>query len=171
MRGKKLLAWELPPLLQNLSQSGAALTSPAGSKVAQRQTQLWQMTEATLKAIADDVQRGLRETVGIESRLRIRAKAAMEIELPPDTDLAKVARAVDLENLEAWLDDGKVCVGIGPWYTTKDVDQVVLCVTKVVHVMLGLHAKPQRTGKQRLFAAVADVLELLQPATPARAPE
>ena len=52
-----------------------------------------------------------------------------------------IARAIDAENVEAWCDErGRVHVAISPWYSTKDVDQVVLSVTKVVHVLLGLHA-------------------------------
>lgn len=50
-----------------------------------------------------------------------------------------MAHAVDLENVESWLDeDGCVRVGIGPWSTTKDVDQVILAVTKVAHEFTGL---------------------------------
>lgn len=83
--------------------------------------------------------------------------------LPPGTDTELISRAIDLENVEAWLgEDGRVHVGIGPWYSTKDVDQMVLSITKVVHVMLGLHAsdvQPRPKGlRQRLLSAVAEVL-------------
>lgn len=61
--------------------------------------------------------------------------------MPEGVDGALIAHAIDLENVEAWFDSaGRVRVAIGPWYTTKDVDQVVLAITKVTHVLLGLHA-------------------------------
>ncbi len=52
-----------------------------------------------------------------------------------------------MENVEAWCDENRyVHAAIGPWYSTKDVDQVVLSITKVVHVKLGLHAMPKRAS-------------------------
>lgn len=153
----------MPPPARN-----AQITSPAnsyGSRVAARQKELLRSTGAVLAAIADDVHQGLLETVGIESRMVMRDRCAVEIDLPPDTGVEKIARAIDLENLEAWCEDGKVRVGIGPWYTTKDVDQVVLCVTKVVHVMLGLHAPPPKQSIwQRILSSASEILELQQQA-------
>lgn len=68
-------------------------------------------------------------------------RASVVITLPEGTNARHIALAIDLENVEAWCDeDGRVHVAIGPWYTTKDTDQVVLSVTKVTHVLLGLHA-------------------------------
>jgi hypothetical protein len=133
--------------------------------VAARQNRLLRATEAVLAAMADDVRLGLRETVGIESRLVFDRRYAVEIDLPKDTDVERIARAIDLENLEAWCEQGKVRIAIGPWYTTKDVDQVVLCVTKVVHVLLGLHAAPPKPGFwHRVAASASDVLALQQQA-------
>ena len=157
------MAWEVPA--QMLSAKTSPLSGPRGSQVAARQNKLLRATEAVLAAIADDVRRGLRETVGIESRLVSDQRYAVEIDLPPGTDVERIARAIDLENLEAWCEQGKVRVAIGPWYTTKDVDQVVLCVTKVVHVLLGLHAAPPKPAFwQRVAASAADVLALQQQA-------
>ncbi|HEY2384342.1 MAG TPA: hypothetical protein VGK48_24465 [Terriglobia bacterium] len=112
------------------------------------QRRLIAQTRKTLSTIAEDVRRGLLETVGIQSRLLESERTAIEIDLPPGADMELIARAIDLENVEAWLDKGsRVHVAIGPWYSTKDVDQVVLSVTKVVHVLLGLHAsKPEPQG-------------------------
>ena len=123
MRGKKLTAWH--PSEGN--------PEPDARK--------------TLAALAEDVRTGLLETVGIRSRLVEGEKASILLDLPFGTDTELIARAVDLENVEAWRDPhGKVHVAIGPDYSTKDVDQVVLSVTKVVHVLLGLHAPKPSTS-------------------------
>lgn len=155
------MAWRMPPLMLNVKTP--AIAGVKGSQVAARQNELLRATEAVLAAIAEDVRLGLRETVGIESRLIVDERCAIEIELPPETDVEKIARAIDLENLEAWCEKGKVRVGIGPWFTTKDVDQVVLCATKVVHVLLGLHAPPpKQTFLQRILSSASEILELQQ---------
>jgi hypothetical protein len=116
------------------------------------------------------VRQGLLETVGVNSRLIEGERCGIAIELPPGTDLEMIARAIDLENVEAWLgEDGQAHVAIGPWYSTKDVDQVVLTTTKVVHVLLGLHAVcslPQVENlsfARRVMRSAADVLVLLKP--------
>jgi hypothetical protein len=138
----------------------------AGSTVLKKQARLREAMRATLFAVAADVRAGLLETVGIESRAEIDERASVVIELPPETDTQVIARAVDMENVEAWCDEaGAVHVAIGPWYSTKDVDQVVLCVTKVVHVMLGLHASDNGPAKpkgvmKKLLASVSEVLVL-----------
>lgn len=154
------MAWPVPPLMRTTN-----IASPKGSRVAARQKELLRATEAVLAAIAADVHQGLLETVGVESRMVMGDRCAVEIDLPPGTDVEKIARAIDLENLEAWRQNGKVRVGIGPWYTTKDVDQVVLCVTKVVHVLLGLHAPPPKQNIwQRILSSASEILELQQQA-------
>jgi hypothetical protein len=84
--------------------------------------------------------------------------------LPEDTDVEKIARAIDLENVEAWLDnDNKVNIAISPWFSTKDVDQTVLSTVKVIHVLLGVHAadaeQPKSLG-QKLLASVADIMQI-----------
>lgn len=161
------MAWHVPPLWAQAS--AGAQTGVAGSRVAARQAQMWRATEAVLAAVAEDVRQGLLETVGVASRRVTGERCAVALELPPQTDVEMVARAIDLENVEAWCEGGQVHVGIGPWYSTKDVDQVVLCATKVVHVLLGLHAAPPpQSFSQRMMAAVAQVLALLQPASSAR---
>ncbi len=143
MRGQKLRAWQLPPLMINLK--NYSTEKPAGSMVPWAQTQLAQATQQALAAVARDVVSGLQETVGIRSRwgteFTEHAKCSVILELPSDADSEFIAKAIDLENVEAWCDENKqVCVAIGPWYSTKDIDQVVLSVTKVVHVLLGMHA-------------------------------
>lgn len=158
------MAWELPPLFQQAQQ--APLSGPTGSSVAAQQMELWHVTRDTLAAVAEDVRQGLLETVGIHSRQADGSKAAVVLELPAGADARQLAQAIDMENLEAWCTGDEVYVAIGPWYTTKDVDQVVLCVTKVVHVLLGLHAAPvcelpaARSFSARVLAAAAQVLTL-----------
>lgn len=94
-----------------------------------------------LAAIAADVKRGLLETVGLESEwwTEKSERASVVVYLPENVDAEYVAEAVDLENLEAWLDaEKRFHVAISPWYSTKDVDQTVLCVIKVVSRFTGL---------------------------------
>lgn len=94
-----------------------------------------------LAAIAADVRQGLLETVGIESEWWTddAELASVVVHLPENIDANYVAEAIDLENLEAWLDDkNRLHVGISPFYTTKDIDQTVLCVVKVVCQFTGL---------------------------------
>jgi len=118
---------------------------PVGSMVPWAQTQLFNATRQALAAIAQDIVNGLAETVGIRCawgvELAAEERCSVVLELPPQADPVFIAHAIDLENVEAWCDENKqVRVGIGPWYSTKDVDQTVLAITKVVHVKLGLHA-------------------------------
>lgn len=143
-----------------------AIISPAGSRVAERQQELFAMTRNVLDAMAEDVRQGLLETVGLHSHSAPGEKCAIVLELPPGTDAAQIAQAIDLENVEAWCVNDQVYVALGPWYTTKDVDQVVLSVTKVIHVLLGLHAAPvceipaAKSLSQRVLAAATQVLTL-----------
>lgn len=105
------------------------------------QKNLYNATLNVLAAIAADVKRGLLETVGLESEWWTEKAecASIVVHLPEDVDAEYVAEAVDLENLEAWRDDEKhFHVAIAPWYSTKDVDQTVLCVIKVVSKFTGL---------------------------------
>lgn len=144
MRGQKLLAWRLPPLLAGLA-SGQSITGPEGSTVAWAQVRLLEATRMALASVANDVRLGLLETVGIAAQWAEGERASVVITLPEGTETQLIARAIDLENVEAWCDEhDRVHVAIGPWYTTKDVDQVVLSITKVVHVLLGLHAAGRR---------------------------
>lgn len=161
MRGTKLTAWRIPPIWKNLQASD--LVVPENSSVPQNQKKLLAATREVLTAIARDVREGLLETVGVESSLSLDDEhCSVILELPEGTDTELVARAIDLENVEAWRDDaGKVHVGINPWYSTKDVDQTVLCTIKVIHVLLGIHAsdtEQPKTFKQKLLSSVADIL-------------
>ncbi len=161
MRGTKLTAWQIPPVWKNLQEND--LVVPEGSSVPQNQKKMLKATGEVLTAIAGDVRGGLLETVGIESSLSLDdGRCSVVLELPAGTDTELVARAIDLENVEAWRDDaGKVHVGINPWYSTKDVDQTVLCTIKVIHVLLGIHASDAaqpKTFKQKLLSSVADIL-------------
>ena len=142
MRGQKLAAWQLPAMMANLT--SYSTEKPVGSMVPWAQTQLAQATQQALAAVANDVVKGLLETVGMRSQWGAEdsenSKCSVVLELPDEADPEFIARAIDLENVEAWCDENnKVHVAIGPWYSTKDVDQVVLSVTKVVHVLLGMH--------------------------------
>ena len=162
MRGTKLEAWRIPPAWGALENN--LQTVPENSSVPVKQKRLRQATLDVLTAIAADVRGGLLETVGVESRFSTDdGRCAMVLELPASADAELIARAIDLENVEAWCDaEGKARVGISPWLSTKDVDQTVLCAIKVVHVLLGLHAGVEtqpKTFKQKLLAAIADVMK------------
>jgi hypothetical protein len=161
------MAWRMTPVMA--SASDGSLISPEGSRVAEAQKQLLKVTREAMRAAAEDMRQGLLETVAVKSRMIEGEKCGIAIELPHGTDLEMIARAIDLENVEAWLgENGQVHVAIGPWYSTKDVDQVVLTTTKVVHVLLGLHAAPalpqaeHLTFAQRLMRSAADVMVLLK---------
>ncbi len=163
MRGTKLQAWRVPPVWKFL-QTGGATAAPDKSKVLRRQRQLLIAAQATLEAVFVDVREGLLETVGVDCAFAIDEFCSVVLDLPAGTDTELVARAIDLENVEAWRDaDGKVNVAINPWYSTKDVDQTVLSAVKVIHVLLGIHAadnaKPPNL-KQKLLSSVAEVLSI-----------
>ncbi len=136
------MAWQLPAMMANLK--NYSTEKPVGSMVPWAQIQLAQATQQALAAVANDVTKGLLETVGIVSKWGAEdtenSKCSVVLELPSEADPEFIANAIDLENIEAWCDENKkVHVAIGPWYSTKDVDQVVLSVTKIVHVLLGMH--------------------------------
>jgi hypothetical protein len=155
------MAWGIPPVWKNLQEN--SLSVPENSTVPQSQKKMLATTREVLTAIAKDVRVGLLETVGVESSLSLdNERCSMVLELPAGTDTELVARAIDLENVEAWRDDaGKVRVGINPWYSTKDVDQTVLSTVKVIHVLLGIHATDAmqpKTFKQKLLSSVADIM-------------
>ena len=124
-------------------------------------------TREVLTAVAKDVREGLLETVGIDSALSLDdGCCSMLLHLPEGADTEKIARAIDLENIEAWIDEqGKVHIAVSPWYSTKDVDQTVLSAVKVIHVTLGIHAtdgealKP-KTLKQKLLSSVMEVMQI-----------
>ncbi len=163
MRGTKLTAWRIPPIWNGLQEN--VLNVPENSSVPQNQRKMFRATGEVLTAIARDVRGGLLETVGIESSISFDdGRCSVVLELPEGTDTELVARAIDLENVEAWSDAaGKVRVGINPWYSTKDVDQTVLCTIKVIHVLLGIHATdaPQpKTFKQKLLGSIAEVMQI-----------
>ena len=164
MRGTKLTAWRTPPAVSN-PQGDTGVSAPQDSRVPQAQKQLLKATQVALKAVAADVKQGLIETVGVSSRWVEDDRASVILGLPPDIDTERIARAIDMENVEAWRDVyGRVHVGIGPWYSTKDVDQVVLSITKVVHVLLGLHATDERNKPRgflpRMLASAAEIMAL-----------
>ena len=166
MRGTKLEAWRLPPVWNDLE--AKTLRAPEGSIVPQNQSKMMRAARDVLDSIAEDVRLGLLETVGVESALSLDdGRCAMILELPEGADAEYLARAIDAENVEAWTDaNGKVRVGISPWYSTKDVDQTVLCTIKVIHVVLGIHAADAaaqpKTLKEKLFASIAEIMRLEQ---------
>jgi hypothetical protein len=141
------------------------LPIPEGSSVPQKQKLLLKSTNDVLAAVADDVRNGLLETVGVESELSTDGgRCSMVLDLPEQTDTKLIARAIDAENIEAWLDEqNKVHVAINPWYSTKDVDQTVLCTIKVIHVLLGMHAgdkaKPKNL-KEKLIRSITEILQI-----------
>jgi hypothetical protein len=162
VRGTKLLAWRIPPVWKDL-QTGEA-SAPENSKVLSNQKQLMKVTLTTLDAVFADVRQGLRETVGIDCELVAESRCSVVLNLPAETDTETIARAIDLENIEAWRDaSGRVHVGISPWLSTKEVDQTVLSPVKVIHVLLGVHASDSaepKTFGQKIFGAVAEIMSL-----------
>ena len=162
MRGTKLLAWRVPRVWTSL-QTGEA-SAPENSKVLPNQKRLIKAARATLDAVFADVRTGFRETVGVECSLAVGERCSVVLDLPDATDTEKIARAIDMENVEAWRDEtGRVHVGLSPWFSAKDVDQAVLSTVKVIHVLLGIHAsdsdKPKSFG-QKIFGAIAEVINL-----------
>lgn len=163
MRGTKLLAWRVPPVWK-LLQTGEAIAPPENSKVLANQKHLLRTTEAAIAAVFADVRTGLRETVGVECVLEIGERCSAVLDLSDGTDTAQIAQAIDLENVEAWLDGaGRVHVGLSPWFSTKDVDQTVLSAVKVIHVLLGIHASdktPPKNLKEKILSSVAEIMNL-----------
>lgn len=163
MRGTKLLAWRIPAIWQDLQKNN--LSIPEGSTVPKKQKILFSATHDVLTAIAEDMKQGFLETVGVESSFSMNSgRCSMILELPEKADSEKMARAIDLENIEAWMDEkGKVHIAVSPWFSTKDVDQAVLSAVKVVHVMLGMHAgienQPQ-TLKEKLITSISEIMQL-----------
>lgn len=114
---------------------------PESSMVPYAQEKLSAAINYALAAIAADVRQGLLETIGLESEWWTddAEKSSIVIFLPDNVQAEYAARAIDSENLEAWLDDEKrLHVAISPFYTAKDVDQTVLCVVKVLCQFTGL---------------------------------
>lgn len=121
-------------------------------------------TLATLDAVFADVREGLLETVGVECVLSVEDRCSAILHLPENADTELIARAIDLENVEAWLDENKrVHVALSPWFSTKDTDQTVLSPVKVIHVLLGIHAcdlPPTKTFKEKIFSSIAEIMKL-----------
>jgi len=156
------MAWRVPPVWTSI-QTGDAATAK-NSKVTAKQSQLIKATRAAIDAVFADVRQGLRETVGVDCALVIDERCSVVLDLPDGTDTEQIARAIDLENIEAWRDDtGRVHVGISPWLSTKDVDQTVLSPVKVIHVLLGIHASDAaqpKTFKDKILSAAAEIINL-----------
>ncbi len=141
------------------------IVAPEASRVLKNQGRLMKATLKVLESIADDFRQGFLETVGIHSTFLIDDdRCAVALELPAAADTELIARSIDAENVEAWQSqDGKVCIAIDPWYSTKDVDQAVLSAIKVIHVLLGMHAidsEQPRSLRQKLLKSVAEIMQL-----------
>ena len=162
MRGTKLEAWKVPAIWESLRLGDAP--APENSKVSATQKMLMKATLATLDAVFADVRGGLLETVGIECVLSIEEECSFILTLPETADTEQVARAIDLENIEAWRgENGRVHVALSPWLSTKDVDQTVLCPVKVIHVLLGIHAADNNappTFGQKILSTVAEIINV-----------
>jgi hypothetical protein len=96
--------------------------------------------------------------------LTIDERCSVVLDLPDGTDAEQVARAIDLENVEAWRDaNNRVHVGISPWFSAKDVDQTVLAPVKVIHVLLGIHASDSAeviSFGQKIMLSVAEIMNI-----------
>lgn len=152
----------MPPIWKDLQAN--KLTAPENSKVLANQKRLREQTLATLEQVFRDAREGLLETVGVDCALVVEEVCSVALVLSADADAEKVARAIDLENIEAWLDEaGKVHIGLSPWFSTKEVDQAVLSAVKVIHVLLGIHAtdtEQPKTFKQKLLGSIAEVMQI-----------
>jgi hypothetical protein len=152
----------VPPVWKTLQAGEFAV--PENSKVLANQKRLLDVTQATLEAVFRDVRMGLLETVGVDCSLVVGDICSVRLDLAEGTDTKKVARAIDLENIEAWCDEsGQVHIAINPWYSTKDVDQTVLSAVKVIHVLLGIHASDAarpKTFKQKLLGSIAEIMQI-----------
>ena len=88
----------------------------------------------------------------------------MMLILPDGVDTERIASAIDAENVESWCDESnRVHIAVDPWYSTKDVDQTVLSATKVIHVLLGLHANDADRSMslgQKFKVSLAEILSL-----------
>jgi hypothetical protein len=105
------------------------------------QNRLIAATQNVLAAVAEDVCLGFKETVGLNAEWFTEKdeKSSVVVYLPENIDVDYVVEAVNLENLECWKDEeNRFHVAISPWFTTKEVDHVVLCTIKVVHEFTGL---------------------------------
>ena len=162
MRGTKLLAWRVPPIWKSIKTGVAA--APENSKVLSEQKQLIKVTEAAINAVFTDARQGLRETVGVNCALVVDERCSAVLDLPAGTDTEQIARAIDLENVEAWRDaSGRVHVCLSPWFSAKDVDQTVLSTVKVIHVLLGIHASDSAeaiTFGQKIMLSVAEIMNI-----------
>lgn len=152
----------MPPVWTSL-QTGEA-SAPENSKVLASQKRLIKAAQAALEAVYADVREGLKETVGVNCSLVVNERCSVILTLPDTADTEQIARAIDMENIEAWRDaGGRVHVGLSPWFTAKDVDQAVLSTVKVIHVLLGIHASDSNEPKsfgQKIFGAVAEVINI-----------
>lgn len=105
------------------------------------QNRLIAAVQNALAAVAEDVCLGFKETVGLEAEWFTdkAEKSSVVVYLPENVDVDYIVEAVNLENLECWKDEeNRFNVAISPWFTTKEVDHVVLCTIKVVHEFTGL---------------------------------
>lgn len=156
------MAWRVPPVWKFILTGEAA--APENSKVLAKQKQLIKATQTAIDAVYADVRQGLLETVGVDCALVVEDRCSVVLMLPDKTDTEQIARAIDLENVEAWRDDaGRVHVGISPWFSTKDTDQTVLSPVKVIHVLLGIHASDSaqpKTFKEKILSAAAEIINL-----------
>ncbi|MDQ2746165.1 MAG: hypothetical protein M3T96_02780 [Acidobacteriota bacterium] len=162
MRGTKLTAWQTPPIWKTLESGDFA--APENSTVSAEQKQLMKAILKTLEAVFEDVRGGLLETVGVDCVLSIEEKCSFVLDLPEGTDTEQIAKAIDMENVEAWRDEtGAVHVALSPWFSTKDVDQSVLSPVKAIHVLIGIHATdnaPPPTFGQKILSTVADIMNI-----------
>jgi hypothetical protein len=146
VRGEKIMAWRVPKILFD----GGIITAPPGSKVPYMQKRLLDATQNALAAVAEDVCIGFKLTVGLDAEwcLERAERTSVILHLPENADIDYVVEAVNLENLECWKDEqNRFHVAIGPWFTTKEVDHVVLCTIKIVHEYTGLlHADMAEHG-------------------------
>lgn len=102
-----------------------------------------------LAAVAADVCKGLAETLGGKAVWCDDEPASVVIHVRKEAEPEYVAQAIDAENIEAWCSEsGAVHVGTHPWHSIKDTDQIVLTVTKVLHVLYGLHATNNESHQQ-----------------------
>jgi hypothetical protein len=85
---------------------------------------------------------GIGEAIGVVAFPSVDG-AGVSLALPVEGHAETVVQALLAENVTAYLseDAGRTwaTVGVAPWYRADEIDHVVLCVAKVIHVIFGIH--------------------------------
>jgi hypothetical protein len=92
------------------------------------------------RSVCLQVAQGLVEALGVKA-WPCPDRIGVWVQLPNDSDVNEVAKAVRLEGASARpaSDGNYLLLDVQPWFDEQEVEQTVLCCAKVLHVMLGIH--------------------------------